>query len=115
VLNDPRGRYVVSAERQQSRSEYPISTLRADGRLAEYIVDRTYLEDDVRWVVDYKSSSPLAGESIEDFCRREADRYGPQLAGYAKTLSAMDNRQVKCALYFTSIPHWLPLQPAEPG
>ncbi|MCX2981345.1 hypothetical protein EYC98_10760 [Halieaceae bacterium IMCC14734] len=109
VLGDSRGRHIVSSEREQAQSEYAISSLRSDGRLAEYIVDRTYLEDGVRWIIDYKSSSPAVGETLEDFCRRESDRYAQQLTAYAQNLAAIDNKPVKCALYFTLIAHWLPL------
>ena len=74
VLADERGRWLLSPLREQSSCEYRLSSLAEDGRLVEHVIDRTYVEDKVRWVVDYKSSVPDSGESLEDFLRRAAQR-----------------------------------------
>jgi len=109
VLADGRGRHIISASREAADSELALSALRADGRLAEYVIDRTYVEDNVRWVVDYKSSVPDSGQSLEDFLAREAESYGPQLENYRQLMRTLDDRDVRTALYFTAIPHWLEL------
>jgi ATP-dependent exoDNAse (exonuclease V) beta subunit len=106
VLNDETGCWILASDRQQAISEYPLSTLREDGRLLELIVDRTFIDRGVRWVVDYKSSTPEPGEALNDFLCREEQRYRAQLESYRQAFEQMESIPVKTALYFTSIPCW---------
>jgi ATP-dependent exoDNAse (exonuclease V) beta subunit len=109
VLADPRGRRILSCEREQAQSEYALSSLRADGRLAEHIIDRTYVEDNIRWVVDYKSAVPDSDQPLAQFLEQQSQRYAPQMQRYRELFLAMEKRPVKTALYFTTIPYWLEL------
>ncbi|MEP5763127.1 MAG: UvrD-helicase domain-containing protein [Halieaceae bacterium] len=109
VLEDERGRHVISASREEAASELALSTMRSDGRLAEYYIDRSYVEDNVRWVVDYKSSMPDSGQSPEEFLALESERYREQLLRYRQLLAGIDERPIRSALYFTALPHWLEL------
>jgi ATP-dependent helicase/nuclease subunit A len=109
VLADPRGRWVLSCEREQAHSEYALSSLRTDGRLAEHLVDRTYVENGTRWVVDYKSAVPDSGQALEEFLEQQVTHYAQQMQRYRDLFISMEAQPVKCALYFTSIPHWLEL------
>lgn len=106
VLADDRGRWLLSPGREEAACEHPVSCLLPDGRLGEYVIDRTFVEDGVRWVVDYKSSVPDSGQSIEEFIDAEVTRYRPQLESYRRLMEAMEDRPVYCALYFTAIPRW---------
>jgi ATP-dependent exoDNAse (exonuclease V) beta subunit len=110
VLADPRGRRILSSEREQAYSEYELSSLRADGRLAEHIIDRTYVENNIRWVVDYKSAVPDSGQALAQFLEQQSQRYAPQMQRYRELFLAMEKRPVKTALYFTTIPYWLELR-----
>jgi len=107
VLADQRGRWLLAREREDAYSEYPLSCLREDGRLAEYIIDRCYVENGVRWVVDYKSSMPEGGENVEAFLQRERQRYLPQLRHYRAAFAGIEDKPVRTALYFTNLAHWL--------
>ena len=97
---------VLGAEREEAASELPLSCLRPDGTLAEYVIDRSYVEDGIRWVVDYKSSVPDSGQSVAEFIAEQEQRYRAQLDDYRRLLEAHDGREVRCALYFTSLPLW---------
>lgn len=110
VLADERGRWLLSAEREQAASEYAVSRLLPDGSVADFVIDRTYIEDKVRWVVDYKSSVPDSDQPLEDFLSQELQRYRPQLEGYRELMQALDDHPVRCALYFTALPYWLELE-----
>jgi hypothetical protein len=60
----------------------------------------------VRWVIDYKTSQPLEGESLSAFCAREQDAYQGQLHNYAELLRNMDwgrDAPIKSAIYFPAI------------
>jgi ATP-dependent exoDNAse (exonuclease V) beta subunit len=107
TLGDERGRWLLSVEREEAHSEWCLSSLRDDGRLAEHIIDRSYVHDDVRWIVDYKSSFPDSGQSMSVFLDLEREKYAPQLQRYRELLQGMEKRPVRTALYFTALPQWL--------
>ena len=106
VLSDQIGRWLLSPEREQALSEFPLSSLLPDGRLAEYVIDRTFVADGQRWVVDYKSAMPESGQSLEAFLSSEEASYRAQLDNYARLLAELFGEPVRSALYFTAIPHW---------
>jgi ATP-dependent exoDNAse (exonuclease V) beta subunit len=106
VLADERGRWLLSTERGQAVSEFPLSYLRADGRLAEHVIDRSFVSKGERWAVDYKSTLPDSSQPLEVFLAAEEARYRPQLETYARLLGAAFGQPVRCALYFTALPYW---------
>jgi ATP-dependent helicase/nuclease subunit A len=109
VLADQRGRWILSSEREQACSEYALSSLRTDGRLAEHLIDRTYVEDNIRWVVDYKSAVPDSDQPLAQFLEQQSQHYAAQMRRYRELFLGMEKRPVKTALYFTTIPYWLEL------
>ena len=71
------------------------------------VIDRTFVADGCRWVIDYKTSSPAADETIENFLQREGAHYREQLEIYAQLLALQDDQfPVKAALYFPLINEW---------
>ncbi|MEE4190425.1 MAG: UvrD-helicase domain-containing protein [Halieaceae bacterium] len=106
VLADERGRWLLSRDREDAASELALSRLNPDGSVTDFVIDRTYIHDKQRWVVDYKSSVPDSGVPVEQFVAQEAERYRDQLDGYRELMLAMGEKTVRCALYFTSIPCW---------
>ncbi len=109
VLADERGRWLLSPQRQQAYCEYRLSSI-DDGRLVEHIIDRTYVEDKVRWIVDYKSSVPDSGQALDSFLAQKTQTYRAQLQRYRDAFIALQTLPVKTALYFTSIPFWLVIE-----
>ena len=45
----------------------------------------------------------IKGESLQDFCAREEEKYRPQLQGYRNALDAMGEADIACALFFTAL------------
>ena len=82
TLEDERGRWLLGPRERKQKSEMRLRTAR-DGRLRTLIIDRTFFEDGVRWIVDYKTSSH-EGAELEKFLESERERYAPQLARYAE-------------------------------
>ncbi len=104
MLNDERGRWLLAAEHTAASVEWELMT--AAGQ--RYVIDRSFVDTDgVRWIVDYKSSLPRAGELLADFLQRERTAYAPQLQNYRELVAQLDRRPIKTALYFPRIPHWL--------
>lgn len=101
---DSKGRWVLAANHPQARSEWALSVV-VSGGVRDIVIDRTFIDaaTNVRWVVDYKTSRPVSGESLTDFLLREAAHYREQLQTYRDALLAMGEREVRCALYFTTL------------
>jgi ATP-dependent exoDNAse (exonuclease V) beta subunit len=97
AVADPRGRWVL-ASHAEARSELRL-TLRAGDRLEHVRLDRTFVAEGVRWIVDFKTSRH-EGSDREAFLASEVERYRPQLERYAAALAAVDPRPVQVALYF---------------
>mgnify|MGYP001824677508 FL=1 len=107
TLDSERGRWVLRADHSGARSEYALVAVDAEGRPARRVIDRTFVDRDsgVRWLVDYKNSRPGEGESLADFCTREAEYYHEQLESYACALRQLGGQEVRSALFFTALGH----------
>jgi ATP-dependent exoDNAse (exonuclease V) beta subunit len=102
AISDERGRWVLGPH-PEARSEHRIRVTGAAGANT-YIVDRIFrTAEDVRWIVDYKTSSH-EGADAEAFLEREKERYRAQLERYAAALS--DSRGVRLGLYFPLLAGW---------
>jgi ATP-dependent exoDNAse (exonuclease V) beta subunit len=96
---DARGRWLLSAQHREARSEWRVSGV-YQGRIVSVIFDRMLVDEHgQRWVIDYKTSTHQGG-AIETFIEREAERYRPQMTRYAALATALDGRPVRAALYF---------------
>jgi ATP-dependent exoDNAse (exonuclease V) beta subunit len=105
TLASPRGRWILNSH-QRAACELALTGL-VNGRLTHAIIDRTFIADGERWVIDYKTSSPRAGETQSAFLLREAEHYRGQMDSYAALLRAMEPEyRVRAALYFPLIDAW---------
>ena len=105
TLASERGRWLLQAHRNQA-CELALSGL-VEGTLTHALIDRTFVDAGVRWIIDYKSSRPAVEESQADFLQREAARYRRQLATYAQLMSGYDPAYpVRTALYFPLVDAW---------
>ncbi len=63
------------------------------------VLDRTFVENDTRWIIDYKTSSHSGGD-LEGFLQNEAKRYHEQLQRYKNAVAITESRPIRTALYF---------------
>lgn len=69
-----------------------------------FIVDRTLIDKEgVRWIIDFKTGSPNTSQSNEAFIQSMKERYKSQLLNYGNLFSELEDREIKLALYLTSI------------
>jgi len=111
TLNDKRGQWILSNKHLDAKSEYKVTGV-IDGEIQHLIIDRTFIdENDVRWIIDYKTGSHLGG-GLEEYLDREQQRYQPQLQRYAQIMQLMDTKgskeykEIKMALYFPMMQQW---------
>jgi ATP-dependent exoDNAse (exonuclease V) beta subunit len=86
----------ILGERPDTQCELAITAMQ-DGRPRSLVLDRTFVEDGVRWIIDYKTSSHAGGD-LEGFLRSETERYTPQLRRYRAALAG--ELPVRTALYY---------------
>jgi ATP-dependent exoDNAse (exonuclease V) beta subunit len=123
TLADKRGQWLLSSKHRYARAELALLAQSSnDLRAHTKVIDRLLVDDNnVCWIVDYKTGHPQVGEKRDDFIARESAAYGQQLADYRhyvqhylvalddseqwrRAVKARDN--IKTALYFTYYPHW---------
>lgn len=96
-LASDRGRWIL-ADHTEAACEYPVTAI-LDGRPSNLVLDRTFVEDGTRWIIDYKTSSHAGGD-LDTFLANEQERYRSQLRRYRKALEMTEDRTVRTALYF---------------
>ncbi|SEA47317.1 ATP-dependent exoDNAse (exonuclease V) beta subunit (contains helicase and exonuclease domains) [Desulfuromusa kysingii] len=105
TLASPRGKWVLDSHPEQS-CELPLTGV-VDGQLYHVVIDRTFVADGHRWVIDYKTSMPKMGEDLATFLRREAEHYQQQLDIYRHLLQHKYGQlPIKAALYFPAVDGW---------
>jgi ATP-dependent exoDNAse (exonuclease V) beta subunit len=105
ILIDERGGWILSAQHQDARSEYALSSL-LNGKLVNVIIDRTFIDaSGYRWIIDYKTGMH-SGSDIEEFLDREQERYCKQLERYAAIFRKIEDKPIRLGLYFPLMSGW---------
>lgn len=103
VLADRRGRWLFDASHADARSEWALTGVDG-GDVVHVVLDRSFVADGVRWIVDFKTGTH-EGADAADFLDAEAERYRPQLDRYARIVAALDSSlPVRLALYHPRVP-----------
>jgi ATP-dependent exoDNAse (exonuclease V) beta subunit len=109
-LASERGRWILSGH-EEAASEYAVTAV-IDGQVTSLKLDRTFVADGIRWIVDYKTSDHGGGR-LEDFLESEKVRYATQLDRYRRALAINETRPIKTALYFPLLDEFLEVPPPE--
>ena len=104
VLRDPRAAWLFDPAHQEAQNEYAVSVLEA-GQVRYLRIDRTFVAEGVRWIVDFKTSTH-EGAGKDQFLDREQQRYHAQLTTYARALAQLDPRPIRLGLYFPLLGGW---------
>lgn len=103
ALAAPRGRWILGA-REGAASELELSG-RINDELLHAAIDRTFIAEGIRWVVDYKIVACQGGS--EAFLAGQIERYRPQLVNYVALMAHYDGAHpVRAALYFPLFDGW---------
>jgi ATP-dependent helicase/nuclease subunit A len=112
VHGDPRGRWILKNGYRDDFREHAISGRRG-GEVMRAVFDRSFIDElGTRWVIDYKTSRH-AGGGVEEFLRREVERYRPQLERYALLARKLGPEPVRVGLYFPLMPAWREWDPEQ--
>lgn len=104
------GRWIF-AEQQQGSCELALSGV-VEEQVVHAVIDRSFIDESGRrWVIDYKTSTPLKQESRESFIAREVEHYWAQLKTYVQLFRSLEPEGVFCAaLYFPLIDQFVEVE-----
>ncbi|MDA8782293.1 UvrD-helicase domain-containing protein [Porticoccaceae bacterium] len=108
MLADQRGKWILDRH-SHAYCEQSLS-YSSNGRDGTSIIDRTFVDNGVRWIVDYKYASPITNEAQLDFIARQTQAYSAQLRHYANLYRQLESNPVRCALYFPKIPMFIEIE-----
>ena len=92
TLGSPIGRWLLTAH-PEAAAEQAWTSSDATGT-SHHVIDRSFVADGARWIIDYKTARLPDSELAE-----RAERYRPQLERYAR-LFAGDPLPVRAAIFF---------------
>jgi ATP-dependent exoDNAse (exonuclease V) beta subunit len=104
LLADAHGRWLL-ADHPEGGAEWELGYLDDSGQTRTAIVDRTFVIEETRWIIDYKLAEPAGDEPQTRFLARQRKAYAEQLARYAALFARRDARPTCTALYFPLLPH----------
>ena len=110
VIADETGRWLLG-DHEEASSELAL-TLRTQAGIEHIRLDRTFVDDGTRWIVDFKTSTHEGG-SRNAFLDSEQDRYREQLERYARAMRSIDDRPIRVGLYFPLLREFRAWQPGS--
>jgi ATP-dependent helicase/nuclease subunit A len=104
TLQDERGRWLLNHRHQEVRSEYALSSV-LDNNIMHLVIDRTFISEGTRWIVDYKTAVP--NEDAATFLDEQQHQHHVQLARYARVMRILDTQHpIRLGLYFPLCSLW---------
>ena len=106
VSSSQHGQWLLS-DHESAQCEWAISGLDHQGQARNAIIDRYFVADQQRWIIDYKTATPNhESQSKEQFLQEQRERYRPQLERYRQLVTQLhfdDPLPIRTALYFTGL------------
>ena len=99
AITDSKGRWILQ-QRDQAACELALSTAE-NGVIRNHIVDRTFVDEGIRWVIDYKTGQHT-GSDVDAFIAAKRTEYADQLERYG-ALFQNEKLNVKKAIYFVDL------------
>ena len=85
-LKPTRARFL--SDHESAQCEWAISGLDHQGQARNAIIDRYFVADQQRWIIDYKTATPNhESQSKEQFLQEQRERYRPQLERYRQLVT----------------------------
>ncbi len=109
ALNDKVFRWIIQPH-QNAENELKLATVEGSEN-KEYTIDRTFIdEENVRWIIDYKTHVFSANDELEKIKQRMKTEHQDQLNNYRQLMTDIDTKHpIKTALYLTSMALLVPI------
>ncbi len=95
-----KGRWLLRADHEQSAVEVAYTTSNGSQNLIS-IVDRTFVDEGTRWIVDYKTSMIPDDRNVP--LDQKALNHQPQLIRYAEIFELQESLPIRAAIFFTDV------------
>lgn len=95
-FDDPVGQWLIKKHEHEC-NEYEL-LVDEENELATKIIDRTFCENGVRWIVDFKTG-------LDD--ERTETRHRQQVDSYARLFAGGEHTSIRCGLYYLASNRWL--------
>ncbi|HAG93213.1 MAG TPA: hypothetical protein DCL78_03770 [Gammaproteobacteria bacterium] len=103
IQRSQHGAWLFQAPKSHDAAEFSIMRNQTDKPIEKFIVDRTFVENGTRYIIDYKLSEPE--NDLTEFLQQQVGQYRSQLLGYHSALNAEHPLPTKLFLYFPLIDH----------
>ena len=104
IAEDERGRWILRPGLAEESRELALSGV-LEGRIVKIVLDRTFVDQGVRWIIDYKTSQHSGGER-ERFLDNEVTRYAQAMRRYARIAAKLGPEPIRLGLYFPLMRAW---------
>jgi ATP-dependent exoDNAse (exonuclease V) beta subunit len=99
TLASEAGRWVLQSRKEAAAELAVVKVSRGGTPIpTTSVIDRTFVEDGVRWIIDYKTATP-AGDLVA-----HAEHYREQLVRYAD-LFRDEGLPIQCAIFYAALGH----------
>lgn len=105
TLSDKMGRFILT-DHAQAKSELELKMVIAPQGYQTRVIDRTFVFEAARWIIDYKTSQPSGSETLSEFLLKEKNNYRDQLQEYVSLFKQLEDKPIIAGLYFPLIQHF---------
>ena len=106
LLMSKRAQWLFSPLHTDIHVEYSLHYREAN-TIKQLIIDRTFITDGTRWIIDYKITLPTQKQSVKQFLQSEKKYHQQQLEAYGSAFSQLDTHPIKLGLFFPLIDAWI--------
>ena len=101
ALDSPTGRWLLAQTDAAAAEQAWTSQATEDGETVavNHVIDRTFIADGCRWIIDYKTVTAPADSDIAAYLTARTAEYRPQLMRYA-SLFGNEGRPLRLAIYY---------------
>lgn len=105
TISDSRGQWILQPHKK-AHNEFALTAV-IEGKPQQLIIDRTFLdEDNIRWIIDYKTSYNKTGNSLANFLLAEKIKYQQQMQTYHTAFKIFQQHTICLGLYFPLLKAW---------
>lgn len=108
TINDPKGQWILTAH-QDAQSEFDVQLI-DDKQVKHYVIDRTFIHNNIRWIIDYKT----VASNNENQMVLLKENYLSQLESYAR-IFAKHTIVIKLGIYCPTNAGWIEWQYDAPA
>lgn len=108
IQMDTTIRWMIEGTHDQLLSEFPVrsAVIQSEDDIRENVIDLVVVNNDTTWLIDFKTSAPLANETEERFVQKEKQQYIDAMGRYTQLLTLLGYKNIVAGLYFPSVSRW---------